>query len=263
VSAAVVTVATWNINSINARLPNLLDWLGAAAPDVVCLQEIKCTEETFPALALEAAGYHAAVHGQKTYNGVAILAKAAIEDVRPGLPGDPEDGQARYLEATVQGLRIASIYLPNGNPAGTEKLAYKLAWMARLRQHAAALLEGDRPVVLAGDFNVIPEPVDCHDPAAWAGDALFLPETRRAFRALLHQGWYDAFRTAHPDAPRAYTFWDYQGGAFQLDNGIRIDHLLLSPQAVDRLAETRIDRAPRGRPKASDHTPVLAVLASP
>ncbi|MFO1067913.1 MAG: exodeoxyribonuclease III [Geminicoccaceae bacterium] len=254
-------VATWNVNSINARLANVLDWLGTAAPDVVLLQEIKCVDEAFPAEAVGGLGYRVATHGQKTYNGVAILANEAIEDVVRGLPGDPEDAQARYIEATVRGVRVASIYLPNGNPIGTEKFAYKLAWMARLQQHGAALLEEERPVVLGGDYNVIPEPVDCHDPKAWTGDALFQPESRAAFRALQNLGFTEAFRSLHPDATGAYSFWDYQAQAWPLDHGIRIDHFLLSPQAADRLVGCEIDKAPRGLAKASDHTPVIVELA--
>jgi exodeoxyribonuclease-3 len=256
----VPTVATFNVNSINARLTHLIDWLAAAAPDIVCLQEIKCETDAFPFLAVRGAGYGAAVLGQRAYNGIAILAREPITDVREGLPGDAGDEQARYLEATVAGLRVASIYLPNGNPAGTPKFTYKLDWLERLRRHAATLVEGDAPVVLAGDFNVIPEDRDCHDPQAWAGDALAQPASRRAFRALIHEGLYDAFRSAQPEAERAYTFWDYQGGAFPLDHGVRIDHLLLSPQAVDRLRRCWIDKGPRARPKASDHTPILAEL---
>lgn len=254
------TIASFNVNSINARLPNLLAWLEAAEPDIVCIQEIKCTEEAFPREPIGDLGYNLAVFGQKSWNGVAILSRFAIEDPLRGLPGDPEDGQARYLEAFTGGLRVASIYAPNGNPVGTEKFAYKLAWLERLRAHGEALLELDEPVVLAGDFNVIPEPIDCHDPAAWAEDALFRPESRRAFRALLYQGWTDAYRALHPDERGVYTFWDYQGAAFQLDHGIRIDHILLSPLAADRLEEARIDKEPRGRPKASDHTPILCRL---
>lgn len=254
------TIATFNVNSINARLANLLAWLETTKPDIVALQELKCTEEAFPREPVEELGYNLAVLGQKTYNGVAILSRSPIEDPLRGLPGDPEDGQARYLEAFTAGVRVASIYAPNGNPVGTDKFAYKLAWLERLRAHADALLELDEPVVLAGDFNVIPEPIDCHDPAAWAEDALFRPESRRAFRALLHRGWLDAYRALHPEERGAYTFWDYQGGAFQLDHGIRIDHLLLSPLAADRLEEARIDKEPRRRPKASDHTPVIIRL---
>jgi exodeoxyribonuclease-3 len=254
------TIATWNVNSVNARLPNVLEWLGSARPDIVLLQEIKCQDASFPREAIEDQGYNVATHGQKSYNGVAILSRRPIEDVVRGLPGEPGDEQARYIEATTCGLRVASIYLPNGNPIGTDKFAYKLAWMDRLRAHAAALLEGDDPLVLGGDYNVIPEPIDCHDPKAWESDALFQPESRRAFRALLHLGLVDAFRALHPDAARAYSFWDYQRGAFQLDHGIRIDHLLLSPLATDRLAGCVIDKEPRRRPKASDHTPVIVTL---
>lgn len=254
------TIATWNVNSINARLPNVLEWLGAAKPDVVLLQEIKCQDAAFPREAVKDLGYQVATYGQKSYNGVAILSRWPILDVVRGLPGEPGDEQARYLEATVDGMRVASIYLPNGNPVGTEKFAYKLAWMERLRAHAARLLESGDPLVLGGDYNVIPEPIDCHDPKAWEGDALFRPESRRAFRALLHLGLVDAFRALHPHEENAYSFWDYQKGAFQLDHGIRIDHLLLSPAAADRLVACAIDKEPRRRPKASDHTPVVATL---
>lgn len=255
------TVATWNVNSVNARLPNVLEWLGAARPDVVLLQEIKCQDAAFPTEPFAALGYEVATHGQKSYNGVAILSRLPLRDVARGLPGAPGDEQARYIEATAGDLRVASIYLPNGNPVGTEKFAYKLAWMERLRAHAAELLADGAPLVLGGDFNVIPEPIDCHDPRAWEGDALFQPESRRAFRALLHLGLTDAFRALHPDEERAYTFWDYQGGAFQLDHGVRIDHFLLSAAAADRLVACTIDKAPRRKPKASDHTPVVATLA--
>ncbi|MCS6877057.1 MAG: exodeoxyribonuclease III [Geminicoccaceae bacterium] len=254
------TVATFNVNSIKARLPNLLDWLAAARPDVVCLQELKCTEEAFPREPIEDLGYNIAVFGQRGWNGVAILSRSRIEDVLRGLPGDPEDEQARYIEAFTAGIRVASVYVPNGNPVGSEKFAYKLAWLERLRGRARELAEFEEAVVLAGDFNVIPEPIDCHDPAAWAEDALFRPESRRALRAILHEGWIDAYRALHPEERNAYTFWDYQGGAFQLDHGIRIDHLLLSPEAADRLEEARIDKEPRRRPKASDHTPVIVRL---
>jgi exodeoxyribonuclease-3 len=256
------TIATWNVNSINARLANVLAWLEAASPDVVLLQEIKCQDASFPREPVEALGYAVATHGQKSYNGVAILSRLPLADVAAGLPGDPADEQARYLEATAGGIRVASIYLPNGNPVGTDKFTYKLAWMERLRAHAEGLLDSGMPVVLGGDYNVIPEPIDCHDPKAWEGDALFRPESRRAFRSLLHLGFTDAFRALHPDEARAYSFWDYQKGAFQLDHGIRIDHLLLSPAAADRLEACSIDKEPRRRPKASDHTPVAATLAA-
>ena len=257
-----VKIATWNVNSVNARLPNVLDWLRAAKPDIVLLQEIKCQDVAFPAEAVGDLGYNVATHGQKSYNGVAVLSLRPIEDVVRGLPGDPDDDQARYLEATVAGLRVASIYLPNGNPVGTDKFTYKLAWMQRLRAHAKSLLEReDETVVLGGDYNVIPEPIDCHDPKAWQDDALFQPESRRAFRALLHLGLTEAFRALHPDLRGAYTFWDYQRGAFQLDHGIRIHHLLLSPLAADRLVDCVIDKEPRRQPKASDHTPVVVELS--
>lgn len=254
-------LACWNVNSIKARLPNLLLWLEGFAPDVVMLQELKCQAEAFPRMEIEAAGYHAAVVGQKSYNGVALLSRAPLEEVIEVLPGgDGGEEQARYVEATTSGLRVASIYLPNGNPAPGEKFDYKLAWMARLRDHAAALLASEQPVVLGGDWNVIPEPIDCHDPAAWKDDALFRPESRAAFRRILNLGYTDAFRTLHPGTAHAYTFWDYQAGAWQRDAGIRIDHLLLSPQAADRLEEAGIDREPRGREKASDHTPAWCRL---
>lgn len=253
-------IATFNVNSVNARLTNLVAWLEAAAPDIVLLQEIKCLSEAFPALAFEALGYQARALGQKSYNGVAILSRLPIEDVLEGLPGDGEDLQARYLEATIGGIRVASIYLPNGNPITTDKFGYKLGWMRRLQQHAGHLLESDRPVVLAGDYNVIPEPQDCENPAEWVNDALFQPETRRAYRSLLNLGYYDAFRALHPDARRAYTFWDYQARALQRDDGIRIDHLLLSAPAMDRLVACSIDKEPRQQPKASDHTPIMVEL---
>jgi exodeoxyribonuclease-3 len=257
------TVATWNVNSVNARLPNVLEWLGAARPDVVLLQEIKCQDPAFPTTAIGELDYNVATLGQKSYNGVAILSRRPLEGVVRGLPGGSLDEQARYLEAVTCGIRVATIYLPNGNPIGTDKFAYKLAWMARLRAHAAALLELDEPVVLGGDYNVIPDAIDCHDPKAWLGDALFQPESRRAFRSLLHLGFTEAYRALHPDQRGAYTFWDYQGGAFQLDHGIRIDHLLLSPLAADRLVSCMIDKDPRRKPRASDHTPVVVELRDP
>ncbi|MEQ8965328.1 MAG: exodeoxyribonuclease III [Azospirillaceae bacterium] len=260
-----IRIATWNVNSIKARLANVTAWLESTAPDVVLLQELKCEASGFPALEIEALGYRTAVVGQKSYNGVAILSRLPIADIREGLPGDDSDEQARYVEATIDGdIRVASIYLPNGNvsggPAqGSEKYAYKLAWMDRLRARTRDLLDDDRPFVLGGDYNVIPEPEDCHDPAAWADDALFLLDTRRKWRALRHLGLTDALR-ALDDRPGRYTFWDYQGRAWQADNGIRIDHFLLSPGAADRLDACDIDREPRGKDKASDHTPVVVTL---
>ncbi len=256
-------IATWNVNSIKVRRDNVLRWLREAAPDVACLQELKCTDDAFPHAAFEDLGYNIAVHGQKTYNGVAILSKFPMEDVTPGLPGDDGDDQARYLEAviSVDGgvVRVASIYLPNGNPAPGPKYDYKLDWMARLKAHAEALLGYEEPLVLAGDYNVIPAEEDVHDPDAWRDDALFLPETRQAFRAILHLGFTDAWR-ASSDEPHRYTFWDYQSNAWPKNHGIRIDHLLLSPQAADRLEACDIDKAPRSWQKPSDHVPVWAQL---
>ena len=253
-------IATWNANSVKARLPNLLDWLANASPDVLLLQEIKCQDEAFPALELQSLGYHAAVHGQKAYNGVAILARLPLEDVSRRLPGDESDEQARWIEATIAGIRVVSLYLPNGNPAPGDKFAYKLAWMERLVARGRELLQGGLPVVLAGDYNVCPADADVYDPPAWRDDALCRPESRAALRRLLHLGYTDALRALHPDAARAYTFWDYQAGAWPRDLGLRIDHLLLSPQAADRLVAAAIDKEPRGRDKASDHTPVWVEL---
>ncbi|HEU0071989.1 MAG TPA: exodeoxyribonuclease III [Alphaproteobacteria bacterium] len=269
----VVKIATWNVNSVKARLPNVLAWLKEAQPDVVMLQEIKCVDEAFPRLEIEELGYNLAIHGQKTYNGVAILSKGPLEDVRCGLPHLEENGvddHARYVEAvTTFGdlvLRVASIYLPNGNPSGqppeiSEKYAYKLKWMDRLRSHAKELLAQEEPMVLAGDYNVIPTADDVWEPEAWRTDALFRLETREKFRALLALGLTDAFKALHPMETHCYTFWDYQAGAWPKDHGIRIDHLLLSPQAADRLTACQIDKKPRGQEKASDHTPIWCELA--
>jgi exodeoxyribonuclease-3 len=254
-------IATWNINSVKARLPLLLDWLAQAAPDVVCLQEIKCQTPDFPRLELEAAGWHCAVQGQKSYNGVAILSRAPLADVITALPGDDSDEQARYIEGTIGGLRIASIYLPNGNPVGTEKYPYKLAWMARLTCHAAGLLRAETPFVLAGDYNICPADADVYDPVGWRDDALCRPESRREFRKLVNLGLTEAYRLFHPDQAHAYSFWDYQAGRWPRDQGLRIDHLLLSPQASDRCTGCDIDRVPRGWEKASDHTPVWCEIA--
>ena len=259
-----VKIATYNVNGIKARLPRLLEWLAEARPDVVCLQERKSADETFPESEIRAAGYGAVWHGQKGFNGVAILANGAdpIERQR-GLPGDPEDDHSRYLEAEVDGVVIASIYLPNGNPQPGPKFDYKLAWMERLIARAENLKECEAPVVLAGDYNVIP--TDRHDdvfsPTAMADDALSQPESRAALRRIIYAGWTDAIRTRQPVGP-AYTFWDYQAGAWQRDAGFRIDHLLLSPAAADRLIDAGIDRDIRGREKASDHVPVWIRLAS-
>jgi exodeoxyribonuclease-3 len=253
-------IATWNVNSVKAHLPNVLDWLKHARPDVVLLQEIKCVDEAFPELEIGDAGYNVAVHGQKTYNGVAILAKRPIEDVERGLPGADDDAQARYIEATVSGVRIASVYAPNGNPWPGEKFDYKLAWFDRLAKRTRRLLKAEETFVLGGDFNVCPTDDDVYDPESWANDALCRPECRAKFRTLLNLGLTEAFRALHPHEKHRYSFWDYQGRAWERDNGLRIDHLLLSPQAADRLKRCDIDKAPRGKAKASDHVPVWCEL---
>jgi exodeoxyribonuclease-3 len=255
-------IATWNVNSVNARLETVVRWFEEAQPDVACLQEIKCVDEKFPAEAFERLGYNLAVHGQKTYNGVAILSKQPLEDVRRGLPEGDGDDHARYIEALVSGpqpVRVASIYLPNGNPVASEKFAYKLAWMDRLHRHAQSLLAFEEPLALLGDYNVIPEPRDAEFPANWTGDALFQPESRAAFRALKWLGFSEAYLQAD-GAPGAYTFWDYQAGAWQRNNGIRIDHALLSPQAADKLRGVTIHRDVRGWEKPSDHVPLVIEL---
>ncbi len=256
-------IATWNINGVKARIDTLVTWLQSADVDVVCLQEIKSVDEGFPKSAFEDLGYTVATHGQKSFNGVAILSKRGIDEVRARLPGDDSDEQARYLEADIAGdngvVTVASIYLPNGNPIGTEKYSYKLAWMERLEAHARQRLQLEMPLVLAGDYNVIPEPLDAKNPEAWRDDALFQPESRTAFRALAALGFTDAIRACQP-FEQAYTFWDYQAGAFQKNNGIRIDHMMLSPEAADRLISCGIDRDTRAWEKPSDHVPVWVEL---
>ena len=256
-------IATWNVNSVKARLEPAIAWLKAANPDVVALQEIKCTDDTFPAEAFEALGYNCAVHGQKTYNGVAILSKRPMEDVTPRLKGGNDDDHARYIEAVITGskgtIRVASIYAPNGNPVGTEKFAYKLAWLERLRRHAADLLANEEPLALMGDYNIIPEGKDVHDPKLWINDALFQPQSQAALRRIENLGYTDAFRALHAEGGR-YTFWDYQAGAWRKNNGIRIDHILLSPQGADRLKACDIDKHVREGDKPSDHVPVWAEL---
>jgi len=258
-------IATFNVNSIKARMPNVLTWLDEFSPDIALFQEIKSTEETFPRMELEAAGYNIAISGQKSYNGVAIFSKTPLEVTQTRLPGDESDEQARYIEAVTETdagvLRVASIYLPNGNPVTTEKFAYKLGWMERLIDHAHGLLELEEAVVLGGDYNVIPQDEDCYNPDAWRGDALFRPESRAAFRRLCALGYTEAFRNFHSKSG-AYTFWDYQAGRWQNDEGIRIDHLLLSPQAADLLRDCQIDTKPRAQQKASDHTPIWCELAA-
>jgi exodeoxyribonuclease-3 len=253
-------IATWNVNSAKARLETIVAWLKEASPDIVGFQELKCEDQTFPRQVFEDLGYNVAVHGQKTYNGVAILSKHPFDEVKMRLPGDDGDEQARYIEAVVSGIRFASIYLPNGNPVASEKYAYKLAWMARLIAHARSLLAFEEPVILAGDYNVIPHPIDAKNPQVWVNDALFLPPTRAKFRELINLGFTEAVRTLNPD-PGIYTFWDYQDIARRRDNGIRIDHMLLSPQAADRLKATRIDKHVRAWEKPSDHVPVVAQFA--
>jgi exodeoxyribonuclease-3 len=254
-------IATFNINGIGARLPALLEWLEETRPDVACLQELKAPQEKFPEAAIRDAGYHAIWHGQKSWNGVAILARGVDpQQVRCGLPGDDEDGQSRYLEAAVDGVLIACLYLPNGNPAPGPKFDYKLAWFERLIAHAAGLLASGAPVVLAGDFNVMPTELDVYKPERWVDDALFRPETRAAFHRLLEQGWCDALRTMHP-GEKIYTFWDYFRNAYGRDAGLRIDHLLLSPALAPALTAANVDRAVRGREKPSDHAPTWIELA--
>ncbi|MFC5068101.1 exodeoxyribonuclease III [Flaviflagellibacter deserti] len=257
-------IATWNINSVRLRQENVLRWLKEAEPDVLCLQEIKCQNEQFPREAFEDAGYNSAVHGQKSWNGVAILSRHPIDERHVNLPGDSADEQSRYIEAEISTedgiMRVASIYLPNGNPVDTAKYPYKLAWMERLRQHVAARLLLEEPLILAGDYNVIPAAEDVHNPAAWVEDALFKIETRQAFDALLNLGLTEALR-ATTDESGLYTFWDYQAGAWQRNAGLRIDHLLLSPQAADRLRGVRIDKYVRAWDKPSDHVPVIGDFA--
>lgn len=250
-------IATYNVNGIKARLPRLLEWLAETQPDIACLQEIKTSDDTFPEADIVAAGYHAVWHGQKGFNGVAILSKTPLTHIRNGLDGEAEDEMARYIEADLAGsagrrMRIASIYLPNGNPQPGPKFDYKVRWMERLRARAAELLSLEIPVVLAGDYNVIPTDTDIANPAAMRDDALMQPESRAAFRRIVTQGWTDALRAVHPTGP-LWTFWDYQAGAWQRDAGFRIDHLLLSPEAADRLADANIDKNHRAREKASDH----------
>ncbi|MET3694150.1 exodeoxyribonuclease III [Methylobacterium goesingense] len=259
-------IATWNVNSIKQRVGHLVGFLDEAKPDVVCLQELKCQDEGFPRSEIEAAGYAVETLGQKAYNGVALLVRAplAMSEIRRGLPGDDDDEQARYIEALVSGeavrpVRVASIYLPNGNPVDSPKYPYKLAFLERLRRHAQALRVAEEAVVLAGDYNVIPEPEDAADPEAWRADALFLPQSRAAFRALLAEGYTDALRACDPRVG-LYTFWDYQAGAWNRNAGIRIDHLLLSPPAADRLVSASVQKHLRGLEKPSDHVPVTAEL---
>jgi exodeoxyribonuclease-3 len=253
-------LATYNVNGINGRLPVLLRWLEQAEPDVVCLQELKAPEEKFPAAAIDKAGYGAIWHGQKSWNGVAILARGRQpEETRRGLPGDPDDSHSRYIEATINGLLIGCLYLPNGNPAPGPKFDYKLKWFDRLTKHAKGLVALDQPVILAGDYNVIPTDLDAYKPERWVKDALFFPESRAAYQKLLAQGWTDALRTLHPDEA-IYTFWDYFRNAFARNAGIRIDHFLLNAPAAKMLVKAGVDRDVRGWEKTSDHAPTWVEL---
>ena len=257
-------IASWNVNSVKVRLPHLLDFLKSAQPDVLCLQEIKCLEDDFPRLEVAALGYKVEAIGQRAYNGVAILSKEPARDIVRGLAGDDGDDHARYIEATFGGdgnaVRVASLYLPNGNPIGTDKFSYKLAWMDRLYVRARELLRREIPFVLAGDYNIVPTDDDVYDPVAFRDDALTQPESRARYRALLHLGLTDAYRAVHLE-PHRYTYWDYQAGRWSRDEGLRIDHLLLSPHAADRIAGCAIDKSPRGKERASDHTPIWCELA--
>jgi exodeoxyribonuclease III len=258
-------IATWNVNSVKAHLEAVTTWITEAKPDVLCLQEIKCEDHAFPAQVFEELGYSSAVHGQKTYNGVAILSRLPIEDVTHGLPGDDADEQARFITALVNDngliVRVACLYLPNGNPAPGPKYDYKLAWMKRFQIYAAAELAQEIPLVLAGDYNVIPESRDARHPQNWTTDALFLPETRAAFTSLTNLGLTESFRSLNPLGEGDFSFWDYQAGAWPKNNGIRIDHLLLSAQAADLLVSAEIHKHVRGWDKPSDHVPVMIELA--
>jgi exodeoxyribonuclease-3 len=259
-----LSIVTWNVNSVKARLAHLLALLKDEAPHVVLLQETKCTDDNFPRTEIEELGYNIALHGQKTYNGVAILSKSQIEDVRAGLPGDEADDHARYIEGVISlphgALRVASVYVPNGQSLDSDKYPYKLAFYERLRRHAAQLLTWREMLVIGGDYNVAPEALDVHSPAEWQNSVLFHNSARAALRGLLHLGLYDAFRTKYPKA-RQYSWWDYRANALERDDGLRIDHLLLSAQALDKLEDCRILKNVRAQEKASDHAPVMAVLA--
>lgn len=253
-------IASYNVNGVNARLPVLLRWLNETKPDIACLQELKAPEEKFPLEAITSAGYDVIWHGQKSWNGVAILSKVGQPvEVRRELPGDPADIHSRYIEAAVNGVLVACLYLPNGNPAPGPKFDYKLAWFERLQLHTEQLITSNSPVVLAGDFNVIPTELDVYKPASWESDALFLPETRTAFQKLLSQGWMDALRTLYPEE-RLYTFWDYFRNAYGRNAGLRIDHFLLSPALQSRLIAGGVDKHVRAWEKSSDHAPVWIAL---
>ena len=254
-------IATYNVNGVNGRLPVLLRWLSETKPDIVCLQELKAPQEKFPEQAIKDEGYHAIWHGQKSWNGVAIL---SLDDkpleIRRVLPGDPDDSHSRYIEATIKGIIVGCLYLPNGNPSPGPKFDYKLRWFERLTQHASELISSGKPVVLAGDYNVMPTELDVYKPERWVDDALFRPEIRQAFKTLVEQGWTDALRKLYPDE-KIYTFWDYFRNAYGRDAGLRIDHFLLSPKIKNRLLSAGVDRHVRGWEKTSDHAPVWIELA--
>jgi exodeoxyribonuclease-3 len=253
-------IATYNVNGVNGRLPVLLQWLDESKPDIVCLQELKAPQEKFPIDAITNAGYNAIWHGQKSWNGVAILSQGKdITEVRRVLPGDPEDSHSRYIEAVIEGITIGCLYLPNGNPAPGPKFDYKLNWFERFTKHAAKLIASKKPVILTGDYNVMPTELDVYKPERWVNDALFRPETRAAFKALVEQGWTDALRKLHPNE-KIYTFWDYFRNAYGRDAGLRIDHFLLSPEIEDRLKAAGVDKHVRGWEKSSDHAPVWIEL---
>ncbi len=254
-------IATYNVNGINSRLPVLLRWLDESKPDVVCLQELKAPQDNFPLFHIQAAGYNAVWHGQKSWNGVAILSRFVQPvEVRHILPGDPEDAHSRYIEAMVNDILIGCLYLPNGNPVDTPKFDYKLNWFDRLRQHASELISSGTPVLLTGDFNVMPAEIDVYKPERWVNDALFRPETRAAFRSILDQGWTDAIRKLYPDEV-IYTFWDYFRNSYERNAGLRIDHFLLNPGLLNRLVAAGVDQHVRGWEKTSDHAPVWIELA--
>jgi exodeoxyribonuclease-3 len=258
-------IVTWNVNSIKAHLEQVSGWVREHKPDVLCLQELKCEDAGFPSAHFEELGYSCAVHGQKTYNGVAILARLPLEDISRGLPGDAGDEQARFIVATAfeksRAVRVACLYLPNGNPAPGPKYDYKLNWMERLHHWAQGELAQELPLVLCGDYNVIPSALDAKNPSNWTNDALYLPQSRAAFNTLSNLGLTDAFRALHPDSPGHYSFWDYQAGAWPKNNGIRIDHMMLSAQAADLLVGAQIHREARGHEKPSDHVPVEITLS--
>jgi len=249
-------IASWNVNSVNARIPNIKKWLESTNPDVLLLQELKCTDDNFPYFEFEALGYKCAVNGQKSWNGVAILSKHPIEDIRKGLDDNNSDEQARYIEATIKGIRIASLYVPNGNPIDSDKFPYKLKWFDKLYTHAQELLATNMPIIFGGDFNIIKEEKDAWDISVWEDDALYKIESRKKFRSILSLGYTDAFRINNTQS-REYSFWDYQAGAWAKNNGIRIDYFLTSPLATDMITKCEIDKNPRAEDKASDHTPIV------